>query len=63
MRRLPAAALPLAFLALPGLRVSSASLVFVNYVWAPLLLARERERESRPSSPLSWRQPSASQGV
>lgn len=46
MRRLPATALPLAFLALPGLRVSFGSLVFVNYVRAPLLLARERERES-----------------
>ncbi len=47
MRRLPAPALPLAFLALPSLRVSFASLVLMNYVRAPLLqeLARERERE------------------
>jgi hypothetical protein len=61
MRRLPPAAIPLAFLAVPGLHVSFASSVFVNYVRAPLL--RERERETRPSSPLSWRQPSEYRGV
>ncbi len=44
MCRLPAAALPLAFLALPSLRVSFASLVLMNYVRAPLLQARARER-------------------
>ncbi len=45
MRRLPAAALPLAFLALPGVRVSFVSLIFVNCVRAPLLREGERERE------------------